>query len=96
MLCMSCFVTAAPQFSENPDGPTVVRRAVSIFFSGNEGLEPLHIHIQRGEALAKFWLDSVEPFSSTGFAGHGLRRLQARVEERRAEFEDAWNDLFRP
>jgi hypothetical protein len=62
----------------------------------NEGLEPPHIHIQKGNALAKFWLDPVELSSSSGFAAHELRRLQEMVEERRAEFEVAWNDFFRP
>ena len=77
--------------------PTIRRDGpYRFFFFSNEGLEPPHIHIQRGEALAKFWIDSVELSSSTGFAAHELRRLQALVEERRAEFEDAWNDFFRP
>jgi len=77
--------------------PTVARIGpYRFFFFSNEGLEPYHIHIQGGDALAKFWLDPVELSSSTGFAAHELRRLQALVEERRVEFEDAWNDFFRP
>jgi hypothetical protein len=77
--------------------PTVARSGpYRFFFFSNEGLEPPHIHIQKGDALAKFWLGPVELSSSTGFAAHELRRLQTLVEERRAELEDAWHDFFRP
>jgi hypothetical protein len=77
--------------------PTVARSGpYRFFFFSNEGLEPPHIHVAKGGALAKFWLDPVELSSPTGFAAHELRRLQAMVVERRTEFEDAWNDFFRP
>jgi hypothetical protein len=66
------------------------------FFFSNEGLEPRHIHVQKGDALAKFWLEPVELCSSTGFSARELRRLQFLVAERRDEFKDAWDDFFRP
>jgi len=76
--------------------PTIQRVGpYRFFFFSNEGLEPPHVHVQRGNALAKFLLDPVELSSSTGFAAHELRRLQALVEAQRVEFEDAWNDFFR-
>jgi hypothetical protein len=40
--------------------PVVFRyKGYSFFFYSNEGepLEPLHIHVRRGSAAAKFWLD---------------------------------------
>ena len=77
--------------------PTVARIGpYRFFFFSNEGLEPPHIHVQRGEALAKFWLLPGELSSSVRFSAHELRRLQGMVEERRDEFEAAWNDFFRP
>lgn len=39
--------------------PVVFRyRGCRFFFYSNEGVpkEPLHVHVQKGEAVAKFWL----------------------------------------
>jgi hypothetical protein len=30
------------------------------FFYSNEGLEPLHVHIERDGKVAKFWLDPIK------------------------------------
>ena len=77
--------------------PTVARAGpYRFFFFSNEGFEPAHIHVQRERAVAKFWLEPVALASSSGFPGHELRRLEALVEDRRDEFEAAWNDFFRP
>ena len=40
--------------------PTVDRIGpYRFFFFANEGNEPPHVHVQRGRALAKFWLQPV-------------------------------------
>ncbi len=66
------------------------------FFS-NEGepLEPVHIHVVKGEADAKLWLfPEVEVAYNHGFSARVLRQLRDVVEERREEIEEAWNDHF--
>lgn len=66
------------------------------FFS-NEGapLEPVHIHVAKDDADAKFWLfPEVEVAYNRGFNAKALRELREVVEERRAEIEEAWNDYF--
>lgn len=76
--------------------PTIGRAGpYRFFFFANEGDEPRHVHVQRGDALAKFWLRPVALSSAVSFSTHELRRLQLLVEERQAEFEDAWDDFFR-
>jgi hypothetical protein len=30
------------------------------FFYSNEGFEPQHIHIEKGNAVARFWLEDIE------------------------------------
>lgn len=38
--------------------PTILMiRGWRFFFYANEGNEPIHIHCQKGEAEAKYWLD---------------------------------------
>ncbi|HTR38030.1 MAG TPA: DUF4160 domain-containing protein [Bryobacteraceae bacterium] len=40
--------------------PTIARVGpYRVFFFSNEGFEPPHVHIQREQALAKFWLETV-------------------------------------
>jgi hypothetical protein len=76
--------------------PTIARAGpYRFFFYSNEGDEPSHIHVQRGDALAKFWLDPVALSSSTGFTARELRRLHVLVEQRRQALQDEWDDFFR-
>ena len=66
------------------------------FFS-NEGepLEPVHIHVVKDDADAKFWLfPEVEVAYNRGFSARVLRELREVVDERRAEIEEAWNEHF--
>jgi hypothetical protein len=75
--------------------PTLARIGpYRFFFFGNEGLEPMHVHVQRDHALAKFWLQPVALASSSEFAAHELRRIQRLVEENRSQFEEAWREFF--
>jgi hypothetical protein len=76
--------------------PTVDRFGPYRFFIfANEGDEPRHVHVQRDGALAKFWLDPVALCSFTGFPPRELRRLLTTVENREAQFEEAWDEFFR-
>jgi uncharacterized protein DUF4160 len=38
------------------------------FYAGNWH-EPLHVHIEHGDSLAKFWLDPIRLQHSSGFNG---------------------------
>jgi hypothetical protein len=75
--------------------PTVARIGpYRFFFFSNEGLEPPHVHVQRDRALAKFWLRPVALASTTEFAGHELRRIEAIVTQESNRFEEAWREFF--
>jgi len=75
--------------------PTVARVGpYRLFFFGNEGFEPRHVHVPREARVAKFWLRPVALASSGGFAGHELRRIQRLVEARQARLEEAWDEFF--
>jgi len=37
------------------------------YFYSSDGDEPLHIHVQRDQAVAKFWLNPVRNEYSNGF-----------------------------
>jgi hypothetical protein len=77
--------------------PTVLRiSGFRFFFYSLEGSEPLHIHVEHGDAVAKFWLEPVRLVESHGFRAHELNRLLALVSEHRLGFVEAWNAHFGP
>ena len=75
-----------------------IYKGYRFFFYSNEGVprEPLHIHVRRGEAIAKFWLDP-QPFVATshGMSPAELREISAVVRENRELIERYWNEHFR-
>jgi hypothetical protein len=63
------------------------------FYSG-DAHEPRHIHVQRDDATAKFWLEPVQAQSSRGFSRTELARIQKLVVRHRLDFIRKWNDYF--
>ena len=66
-------------------------------FFANEGdpREPVHIHVSRAGAKAKFWLfPEVSVAYNRGFPPHVLSGLVTLIENRRSLIESAWNDYF--
>jgi hypothetical protein len=62
--------------------PSVLRtQGYRFFFYSLEGTEPPHIHVERGDDVAKFWL-------------HELNRVRLLVTEYRLELLEAWNAYF--
>ena len=75
--------------------PTILRIGpYRFFFYSNENGEPAHIHIQRDQAMAKFWLSPVALASSTRFSARELRELKKHVTQNRDQFLEAWNEYF--
>ena len=66
-------------------------------FFANEGepREPVHIHVSRAGAKAKFWLfPEVELAYNRNYDARTIKRLQEIVEQHRFEIEEFWNDFF--
>ena len=75
--------------------PTVFREGpYRFFFYSNEWGEPVHIHVQRDDHLAKFWLDTVRLASSHGFSATELNKIYKIVVNNRELFMEAWNEYF--
>jgi hypothetical protein len=64
------------------------------FFYSNEYGEPVHIHVQRDSAIAKFWLSPQSLARSRGFSAQELTKLSRIVAEHRDQFEERWNEYF--
>jgi hypothetical protein len=59
-----------------------------------EGNEPPHVHVRRGGAVAKFWLDSAGVADSRGFRSVALTRIGLIVTEEREFFLRRWYEHF--
>lgn len=75
--------------------PTVLTHGpYRFFFYANEGNEPPHIHVQRDERLAKFWLRPIALARSKGFSAQELRAVGELVGSNAVMFLEAWNEFF--
>jgi Domain of unknown function (DUF4160) len=75
--------------------PTILRiGAYRFYFYSHEPNEPPHIHIDRDDSTAKFWLKPVSLASSIGFSPKELQKLEVLVQENQAEFLEAWDGYF--
>jgi len=78
--------------------PVVFRyKGYRYFFYSNEGVprEPLHIHVRKGEAVAKFWLEpEAQVAESYGMSGHELHELLDVAVEHKEEIRRFWNEYF--
>ena len=69
-------------------------RPVSIVLYSADQPEPRHVHVQRDEFEAKYWLDPVRLERSRGFGPSELRRIQALIVENETILLRAWHDYF--
>ncbi len=75
--------------------PTILRIGpYRLYFYSHEPNEPAHIHIDRGQASAKFWLSPVGLASNYGFSSKELRKLQMIVQEYQQQLLEAWHGYF--
>ena len=75
--------------------PTVLRVGPYRFFfyAGDRG-EPPHVHVERDDDEAKYWLDPVTYVRSIGFSRRELNTIQGIIEENEQQLLDAWNEYF--
>ena len=75
--------------------PTVLRvGAFRFYFYSHEPNEPPHVHVDRGEATIKIWLEPVEVAKSRGFRAHEIGGIAAIVDEHRPQLLEAWHEHF--
>ena len=75
--------------------PTILRSGpYRIYFHSHEPNEPPHVHVDRDDASAKFWLGPVELARNLGFRAVELRRIARLVAEHEAVLQEAWDEQF--
>ena len=72
----------------------LTEKGYRFFFWSLEGNEPSHIHVEKDNNYAKFWLNPVEIANSKGFKSHELTDLFKIVIKNKNLFEELWNEYF--
>ena len=75
--------------------PTVLFiKGFRFFFYSNEGFEQQHIHVEKGDAVAKFCLEDIELEYNYGFKPGDLKILFELIEGNQDYFKQKWNEYF--
>lgn len=75
--------------------PTVLRGGPYRFYSyASDRDEPPHVHVERDDGTAKFWLDPVRLERSGGFGRREINQIQHLVDENREHLLRSWNEFF--
>ena len=76
--------------------PTVLREGpYRVYFYSHEPNEPPHVHVDRDDQSAKFWLAPVALARNLGFSAVELRRIERILTEHEQQLVEAWNGYFR-
>lgn len=65
-----------------------------MYFYSHEPNEPPHVHVDRDDQSAKFWLEPVALARNLGFGPAELRRVHRLVEDNRNFLLEKWHERF--
>jgi len=65
-----------------------------IYFYSHESNEPPHVHVDRDDQSAKFWLRPITLAFNLGFSPVELRRIQRILDENENSLLERWNARF--
>lgn len=72
--------------------PTVLRNGpYRIYFFSHEPNEPPHVHVDRDNLSAKFWLQPLALARNFGFSPRELRRIKVLLEKNLEKLLEAWH-----
>lgn len=75
--------------------PTVLRVGpYRFFFYSGDRDEPKHIHVEREDNIAKFWIDPVRLQKSGGFRRSEIIRIMNIIDEHNEQIMEAWDEYF--
>lgn len=75
--------------------PTVLRTdGYRFYFYSHEPNEPPHVHVDKGGASLKAWLDEVSLAKNVGFKAHEINAILLMVAANRDQLLEAWHEYF--
>ena len=64
------------------------------FFYSSDKNEAIHVHIERDNMVAKYWIDPIRLHDSGGFNRNELVKIQKMIEVNLPKLVEAWNEYF--
>ena len=64
------------------------------FFYSSDRIEPMHVHVEADENIAKVWIDPIRLENSGGFNRADINRILSIVKEHKTVMMEAWDDYF--
>ncbi len=64
------------------------------FFYAGDREEPPHIHVERDENEAKFWLAPPQLERNKGFPRHEINKIERLIEEHQEFLMECWDEYF--
>jgi len=75
--------------------PTALRvKGYRFFFFSLDRSEKQHIHVEKAEKYAKYWLLPVELAHNRGFRSHELTEIRKLVQKNEKVIEEKWHEYF--
>lgn len=75
--------------------PTILRTGpYRLFFYAGDRDEPPHIHVEREDKTAKFWLSPVRFQNARGFGRSEILGIQRLIEENQEILLRGWHEYF--
>jgi len=75
--------------------PTVHREAGYVFyFYAEEGTEPPHVHVDKGDGTAKLWINPVRLAWTEGLKMSELKHALRIAERQQEKLLEQWHEFF--
>ena len=75
--------------------PTIfILNGFRFFFYSGDKAEPIHVHVEKGNATAKFWVSPVRLERSNGFSRKDLSKIHDIINEKKTVIKRRWNEFF--
>jgi hypothetical protein len=77
--------------------PTVFEaNGYRFFFYSNENNEPMHIHVSKGSAEAKYWMNSnLEESFAYGFKVRERKEIRSLIKDNAEKIDEKWTEFFK-
>jgi len=74
--------------------PTIRIAGYKFRFYSSDIFEPPHVHVIKGNKVAKIWLQPVSIQSNRGYRVVELNRILRLTHKHQTQLLEAWNDYF--
>ncbi len=60
------------------------------FFYSFYGNEPIHVHVQKGKKVCKFWLEPISLSKNFGFSSKDLNKIRKTIKQNYKHIMESW------